>query len=63
MRLIPIRLKAIALIDVDEVKNAIVGKEIVDSPGYESGLLPVWLAEEGVPIYWSACTRERKNAK
>ncbi len=39
-----------ALIDVDEARNAIVKKEIVDSPGHEPGLLPVWLAEEGVSV-------------
>ncbi|MBA7505392.1 hypothetical protein ES706_04059 [subsurface metagenome] len=37
-----------ALFDVDEARNAIVGKEIVDSPGHQPGLLPLWLAEEGV---------------
>lgn len=37
-----------AFIDVDETTNAIVSKELVASPGHEPGLLPVWLAEEGV---------------
>ena len=37
-----------ALIDVDEAKKAIVRKELVASPGHQPGLLPVWLAEEGV---------------
>lgn len=37
-----------ALIDVDEATNSIVRKELVASPGHEPGLLPVWLAEEGV---------------
>ena len=37
-----------ALFDVDEARNLIVGKEIIDSPGHQPGLLPVWLAEEGV---------------
>jgi len=36
-----------ALIDVDEATNTIVRKELVDSPGHQPGLLPVWLAEEG----------------
>ena len=39
-----------ALIDVDEARNVIVGKEIIPSPGHEPGLLPVWLAEEGVSV-------------
>lgn len=37
-----------ALIDVDEATKAIVRKELVASPGHQPGLLPVWLAEEGV---------------
>jgi len=39
-----------ALIDVDEARKAIVGKEIIPSPGHEPGLLPVWLAEKGVSV-------------
>jgi len=39
-----------ALIDVDEAGKAIVGKEIIPSPGHEPGLLPVWLAEQGVAV-------------
>ena len=37
-----------ALIDVDEATKGIVRKELVASPGHQPGLLPVWLAEEGV---------------
>ncbi len=37
-----------ALIDVDETTKAIVRKELVSSPEHQPGLLPVWLAEEGV---------------
>ena len=37
-----------ALFDVDEARKEIVRKEIVASPGHQPGLLPVWLAEEGV---------------
>jgi len=37
-----------AFIDVDETTNSIVSKELVASPGHQPGLLPVWLAEEGV---------------
>jgi len=39
-----------ALIDVDEARKAIVGKEIIPSPGHEPGLLPVWLAEQGASV-------------
>ena len=39
-----------ALIDVDEERKVIVKKELVPSPGHEPGLLPKWLAEEGVSI-------------
>ena len=39
-----------ALIDADEASNAIFRKEIVASPGHQPGLLPVWLAEQGVSV-------------
>ena len=37
-----------ALIDVDVTTKAIVRKELVASPEHQPGLLPVWLAEQGV---------------
>jgi len=37
-----------ALIDVDEAKKEIIRKELVPSPGHQPGLLPEWLAEQGV---------------
>ena len=37
-----------ALFDVDETKKEIVRKEFLTSPEHEPGLLPVWLAGEGV---------------
>ena len=37
-----------ALIDADETSKRIVRKEFVTSPGHEPGLLPIWLAEQGV---------------
>jgi ATP-binding protein involved in chromosome partitioning len=37
-----------ALIDVDETSKTIVRKQLVASPEHQPGLLPVWLAEEGV---------------
>ena len=39
-----------ALIDVDEERKEIVGKELVPSPGHQPGLLPGWLAERGVSV-------------
>ena len=39
-----------ALIDVDEEKREIVRKEFIPSPGHEPGLLPMWLAEQGVSV-------------
>ena len=37
-----------ALIDADEGKKEIIRKELVPSPGHQPGLLPAWLAEQGV---------------
>ena len=37
-----------ALIDVDDEKKEIIRKELVPSPGHQPGLLPEWLAEQGV---------------
>jgi len=51
-----------ALFDVDETKNAIMRKEIVASPGHEPGLLPVWLAEEGVSIVIASGMGSRAQA-
>lgn len=39
-----------ALIDVDEVNKKILNKKIVNSPGHEPGLLPKWLAQQGVNL-------------
>ena len=39
-----------ALFDVDKTRKAIIGREIVASPGHQPGLLPTWLAEEGVSV-------------
>jgi ATP-binding protein involved in chromosome partitioning len=39
-----------ALIDVDEAARKIVNKELVIPPAHEPGVLPSWLAEEGVNI-------------
>ncbi len=39
-----------ALFDVDETRNVITRKEIVASPGHQPGLLPTWLAEEGISV-------------
>ena len=37
-----------ALIDVDEQTKKILKKDLVLSPGHQPGLLPEWLAEQGV---------------
>ena len=39
-----------ALIDVDEAQKAISGKEFVASPAHQPGMLPLWLAEQGVSL-------------
>jgi ATP-binding protein involved in chromosome partitioning len=37
-----------ALIDVDEVKKTILGKKMVIPPEHQPGILPPWLARQGV---------------
>jgi len=37
-----------AIIDVDDASRTILRKELLCAPSHEPGLLPVWLAEEGV---------------
>jgi predicted Fe-Mo cluster-binding NifX family protein len=37
-----------ALIDVDEAKKKIVEKKLVPAPEHQPGLLPPWLARQGV---------------
>jgi ATP-binding protein involved in chromosome partitioning len=39
-----------ALFDVDERKKEITKKELIASPGHQPGLLPEWLAEQGVSM-------------
>ncbi len=39
-----------ALIDVAEDSKEITRKELVPSPGHQPGLLPEWLAEQGVAL-------------
>jgi ATP-binding protein involved in chromosome partitioning len=39
-----------ALFDVDEQQGEITKKEIINSPGHQPGLLPEWLAEQGVSL-------------
>ena len=39
-----------ALIDVNEKSQDIIKKELVPSPGHQPGLLPEWLAEQGVAV-------------
>jgi len=42
-----------ALIDVDEARKEIIRKELVPSPGHQPGLLPEWLAEQGVAFVFA----------
>ncbi len=39
-----------ALIDTDREKGVILRKELVDPPAHEPGVLPAWLAEQGVSV-------------
>lgn len=37
-----------ALIDVDESKKVLLGKKMVTPPEHQPGILPPWLAQQGV---------------
>ena len=39
-----------AIFDVDNAKKTIQKKELLDSPGHQPGMLPVWLANKGVSV-------------
>ncbi|MBA7608233.1 hypothetical protein ES703_15409 [subsurface metagenome] len=39
-----------ALFDIDEPGKKILSKELVPSPEHQPGLLPAWLAEQGVSL-------------
>ena len=39
-----------ALFDVEEQKKEIINKELITSPEHQPGLLPAWLAEQGVSV-------------
>jgi predicted Fe-Mo cluster-binding NifX family protein len=39
-----------ALIDADEKKKTILRKELVAAPEHQPGLLPPWLAKQGVQV-------------
>ena len=51
-----------SFIDVDETTNAVIRKELVASPGHQPGLLPVWLAEEGVSVVIASGMGSRAQA-
>ena len=37
-----------ALIDVDEEKQEVINKELISPPEHQPGILPPWLAQQGV---------------
>ena len=39
-----------AIMDVDESTKAITGKEMLTPPPHEPGVLPAWLADQGVAV-------------
>jgi ATP-binding protein involved in chromosome partitioning len=51
-----------ALFDVDEQKKEITKKELVNSPGHQPGLLPEWLAAQGVSLVISGGMGSRAQA-
>jgi predicted Fe-Mo cluster-binding NifX family protein len=51
-----------ALFDVDEATRAIVKKQVIASPGHQPGVLPAWLAEEGVSVVIASGMGSRAQA-
>lgn len=39
-----------AIIDVDDEKKEVINNELVQPPPHEPGVLPEWLAEQGVSV-------------
>ena len=39
-----------AIFDIDNARKTIQKKELLDSPGHQPGMLPVWLANKGVSV-------------
>ena len=39
-----------ALLDVNKAEKKIVGREMVEAPPHQPGLLPLWLAEKGTEV-------------
>ncbi len=42
--------EAFAIFDINESTGEVAGKEFLPSPGHQPGLLPGWLAEQGVSV-------------
>lgn len=51
-----------ALFDVDESAMSIVARQMVRSPGHEPGVLPGWLAEQGVSVVIASGMGSRAQA-
>jgi len=51
-----------ALIDANEGQREILRKELVASPGHQPGLLPQWLAEQGVSVVIASGMGSRAQA-
>jgi len=51
-----------ALFDIDEATMEIVSKETIPSPGHQPGLLPAWLAEQGVSVVIASGMGSRAQA-
>lgn len=51
-----------ALLDVDAAAKKITGREDVDAPPHEPGLLPPWLAERGANVIIAGGMGQRAQA-
>jgi len=51
--------ESFTIIEVDDEKKSIISRTEVPSPPYQPGLLPVWLAEQGVNVVIAGGMGER----
>jgi predicted Fe-Mo cluster-binding NifX family protein len=51
-----------AFFETDESTKTITGREVVEAPEHQPGLLPVWLAEKGAGVVIAGLMGERAHS-